>query len=98
MTDNHPAKPITLWRVALQNHHRSTGATRHYKDGSVIRDVSELRIVRFPNSTECYLLYFDEAGIEMTDTLHDDIAGAMEQARFEFNVQNDEWLSCQSTK
>ena len=38
-----------------------------------------------------YLLYLDEAGEEITDTYHDSLEQALDQAKWEFNVEPDEW-------
>ncbi|HEV2737135.1 MAG TPA: hypothetical protein VGU66_01020 [Candidatus Elarobacter sp.] len=38
-----------------------------------------------------YLLYLDDAGKEMTDTYHDDLDGAFEQAMAEFGLAKEEW-------
>ena len=49
-----------------------------------------LRIVKYGDSG-VYLYYCDEAGGEYTDTWHETIARAIEQAEFEFNVRPQEW-------
>lgn len=38
-----------------------------------------------------YLLYLDESGEEITDTYHDSLEKALDQAKWEFNVEPDEW-------
>lgn len=89
--------PIVLAQVWLQPHHQSTGVTRHYfgaPDGTrveVPRPIS-LQVVQYPgDGSNAYLFYRDESGEEMTDTYHDSVEDAFEQARAEFGVLRDEW-------
>ena len=39
-----------------------------------------------------YLFYCDADGIEQTDTWHESLEGAQDQALFEFGVEPEEWL------
>jgi hypothetical protein len=50
-----------------------------------------LRIVQYEDSWGFYLFYCDSDGVEFTDTLHETVAAAKDQAEFEFNVRADEW-------
>jgi hypothetical protein len=84
--------------INLSSHHQPTGKTKHYK--IVSRDLKEkvelpapskLSIAQFPGDSGCYLLYLDEYGEELTDTYHDSVKKAMEQANFEFLVLPEEW-------
>ncbi len=50
-----------------------------------------LRIVQYEGNDGVYLFYRDSDGVELTDTLHDSVEQAHEQARFEFNVDSTEW-------
>ena len=43
------------------------------------------------DATGFYLLYFDRRHIEVTDTFHETVKGAMEQAEFEFGIKPSEW-------
>lgn len=38
-----------------------------------------------------YLFYLDAGGEMLTDSLHSDLQGALEQAEFEFLIQPGEW-------
>ena len=51
-----------------------------------------LKSVRYPSDTGFYLFYCGADGREMTDTLHDSIEKAQEQAEWEFGVKPSEWL------
>ncbi|MGA8097632.1 MAG: hypothetical protein WB810_03110 [Candidatus Cybelea sp.] len=73
---------------------RVTGKTRHLRDGLPLKPPSSVEIVQIP--PECagyYLLYLDESGIEQSDTYHDSIALAMQQAEFEFGLLPSDWES-----
>jgi hypothetical protein len=90
-------EPKTLAEVRLGPQHRPTGVTRHYygyADGVRVEipPPVSLRVVQYPgNEPRAYLFYCDETGEEMTDTLHDSVEEALEQARAEFGVLPQEW-------
>jgi len=71
--------------------HQPTGKTKHFKGDREIPAPHSLQIVRYPNDRGYYLLYLDENGNELTDTYHDRLQGAIEQANWEFSVQPEEW-------
>jgi hypothetical protein len=64
---------------------RRTGRTRHVVDGAVRTDVSHLAIARYPGGDEVYLFSCDDAWEVVTDTCHDDVREALDQARFEYD-------------
>ena len=78
--------------ITLQTHHIPTGKTVHYQDDDEISGISQLQIIQYDNDHGYYLFYLDSEGKELTDTYHDTITQAMEQASFEFNVLPDEWV------
>ena len=80
-----------LYKVQLQKHHVPTGKTRHYSGGRLLPPPQELQIVKLAGGKGYYLLYFNEKGEEMTDTFHEEIQGAMDQAEHEFNVTQGDW-------
>ncbi len=80
-----------LKSIKLDSSHISTANTQHFQGDEEINNIFELKIVQYDDSSECYLLYFDELGNELTDTLHDTLQSALKQAEFEFNVKSDEW-------
>lgn len=87
----------TVAELRLEPHHRPTGFTRHYygyADGSRVEvpPPVSLRIVQYEgDEPRAYLFYCDHSGEEMTDTLHDSIDEAMDQAEAEFGVRRQEW-------
>jgi hypothetical protein len=63
---------------------RPTGETRHVARGVELGPASALAIARYPDDEGYYLFYLDEAGVVITDTYHDSIEQAREQAAFEY--------------
>lgn len=88
-------------RIRLQPHHQPTGKTRHTsgtisENGELIRGPElpaphALMIAQLSPDPGFYLLYLDESGEEITDTYHDTLENALDQATWEFNVEPDEW-------
>jgi hypothetical protein len=84
--------PKLLRQVASNpSEHKPTGKTRHFQGSRELPPPSELRIVRYEGDAGYYLLYIDRNGEELTDTYHDSLEGAMEQAEWEFEVRADQW-------
>jgi hypothetical protein len=48
-------------------------------------------IAQLPPDEGFYLLYLDANGDEITDTYHESLEKALSQAKWEFNVEVDEW-------
>ena len=82
---------VVLRQIVLGASHQPTGKTRHSHGAEELPPPTELKIVQFPDDSGFYLLYFDQDGIEMTDTFHDSERDAMSQAEWEFNVLDDDW-------
>jgi hypothetical protein len=83
---------IVLKRTVLSGFHSSTGQTRHYRGEQELPAPKSLEIVRYPDTPGYYLLYLDEEGKWLTDTYHDTIENAIDQATWEFKVGRDEWV------
>jgi len=84
-----------LFRIVLEPRHRQTGKTHHYgglgQDRTLMPPAHELRIGHYEGSEGYYLLYIDGSGSELTDTYHDTIEKAMEQAELEYQVKLQDW-------
>ena len=88
-------------RIVLKPHHLPTGKTRHtmatwsgdldLSRGAELQALHELVIARITPDPGYYLLYLDASGKEITDTYHETLEKAMEQAKWEFNVEANEW-------
>ncbi len=64
-----------------------TGRTRHVVGGVEIKDFAALAIAQYETEPHCvYLFYCDPSWNVITDTWHEDVAAALEQANFEFGL------------
>jgi len=70
--------------VTLTERHEATGNTRHHVDGQLLEGFHGLAICKYSEDPGYYLFYCDENWIERTDTYHNTIEDAKEQAEFEF--------------
>jgi hypothetical protein len=87
---------ILLKQVQLEEKHRPTGNTTHYLGNERMQAPKQLRIMRYSDGAEYYLLYLDDNGTELTDTCHESLEAALEQADWEFNVKANEWSDIES--
>jgi hypothetical protein len=62
----------------------ATNRTRHVVDGEAKEPFAQLAIARYPDDDGYYLFYLDAEGDVVTDTYHDSLAGAVEQADYEY--------------
>lgn len=63
----------------------NTGSTRHVRGGELVNGrIERLALAQYADQPGVYLFYCDEEWTVITDTLHDDIAAALDQAHFEF--------------
>lgn len=79
-----------LYKIRLDRH-QATGKAIHYKDGAIIPKPAWLGIGQFAGQPGYYLFYYDDADAILTDTYHDQLKGAFEQAEFEFDVTSIDW-------
>jgi hypothetical protein len=78
--------------VELTNRHTVTGRTIHRHGDTVLPPPAVLKIVQYDDDGGYYLLRLSANGQEITDTLHDTINNAKEQARFEYQVSPNDWV------
>ena len=87
-------------RITLKSHHTPTGKTRHFQgslgDDGLVRGPElpaphALVIAQLPPDEGYYLLYLDVNGTEITDTYHESLEKALSQAKWEVNVEVEEW-------
>jgi hypothetical protein len=83
--------PIFLRRIRLGQNHLPTGKTRHYLGGTFAPVPCDLRIVKYANDQGFYLFYCNGDGVELTDTYHETLEAAMDQADWEFGIKEEEW-------
>ena len=64
----------------------NTGNTRHMVGGDLANGrIARLAVAEYDDQPGVYLFYCDEEWTVITDTLHDDLASAVDQAHFEFD-------------
>jgi hypothetical protein len=68
-----------------------TGNTRHTINGVPVTNESKLRLVRLAGDTSIYLIHYGLDQTELTDTCHDSIEEALEQAKFEYGLEKSDW-------
>jgi len=85
---------LSLFRVELGSHHLRPGRAKHQlKDASGLRDFPPFVALEICTSSPAggfYLMYEPESGIG-TDTWHESLDDAFQQAEWEFGVAQDEW-------
>lgn len=62
-----------------------TGGTRHVVQGDEVTEFASLAIAQYPTDPGFYLFYCDENWDAITDTYHETLDEAIEQAEFEFD-------------
>ena len=75
----------------LKENHIGTGKTKHLSYGKEVGRPHSLEIAKYEDDKGVYLFHIDEQGKELTDTYHDDIHDAMQQAKWEYGVKKSEW-------
>jgi hypothetical protein len=85
---------IPIKRVSLGEHHLRPGRTKHllfHGEGrNEFPPFSSLVIAQHPANKGYFLLYLCENG-QGTDTYHLTLDDALHQAKFEFEVEPEEW-------
>jgi hypothetical protein len=74
----------TLFYTILDNKHLKTGKTKHIVDGNQVESIYGLSICKYENDPGFYLFYCDENWDVITDTYHESVEEAKEQAEFEY--------------
>ena len=70
---------------------RATGKTVHYFGNDELPPPFSLEIAQYEDDNGYYLFYLDKNGEVQTDTYHDSLQAAIEQAQWEFNISEGEW-------
>lgn len=84
---------MTLFYTVLDDRHTKTENTRHFVYGQLIEKINGLAICKYDNDLGYYLFGCDEAWNSITDTYHDSIEDAKEQAEFEYKNSMTTWKS-----
>ena len=73
-------------QFASLSHSQPTGAAWHVVDGVVVSRFAGLAVARYDNNPSVYLFYCDDDWNVVTDTQHEDVSSAIQQANFEFGL------------
>jgi hypothetical protein len=84
---------LIAYLVLDENKHQRTGNTQHFVDGSLTANFHGLAICSYEGSDGYYLFYCDSSWESVTDTYHDTIADAKDQAEFEYSNTENDWVS-----
>lgn len=81
-----------LYEMYLPPKTKRTGKTTHYHNGTVIKAIPQkLQIVQYENDNGFYLIQIDSTNNELSDTYHDSIEDAKDQAAWEFDLKEFDW-------
>ena len=87
-----------LYRIGT-GPYSETGRTRHFVQGEPAPKPSSLAIMRYEldaadggGYTDYYLEYLDECGTQITNTYHETLDRAFEQASWEFEIPRSDWI------
>jgi hypothetical protein len=83
-----------LWFTTIDKRHRITGACRHITPSGLLGPAAGLAICGDQESY-VYLFSCDENWVPFTDTWHESIEEAKEQAQFEYSGSNETWQKSQ---
>jgi hypothetical protein len=81
--------PRVLGEVSLAGH-VPIGQTIHRRGNQVLPAPTRLELAQYEGDSGVYLFYYN-GDVEQTDTYHETLALALEQAQFEFDIRPSEW-------
>jgi hypothetical protein len=70
-----------------------TDKTSHVIGGRLNGKFKSLVICQYPNTGGYYLLYFNDQGEEVTDTWHETLEDAKDQAEYEYSGITNIWIT-----
>lgn len=78
--------------VVLNANHLQTEYSRHFRSGELLKTVYGLAICNYSDAAGYYLFYCNSSWETLTDFHHDSIKKAIEQAEFEFQHTENDWI------
>jgi hypothetical protein len=82
----------TLFYTLIDHRHLATGNTKHIVSGQLVTKISGLAICKYANDHGFYLFGCDENWNSITETYHDSIEEAKDQAAFEYINSVETWI------
>jgi hypothetical protein len=84
-----------LRQIALTDKHRTPGRTLNSRITEVGTEVipppASLQVAQYRDDPAYFMFYLDEAGAVIADGWHLSIEEVLSRAKFEFEIQPDEW-------
>ena len=80
-----------IYYTKLDGRHTRTNNTEHYVGGQILQDIYGLAICKYDQEEGFYLFYCDHNWSAITDTYHDTVEDAKDQAEFEFTNTSSTW-------
>ena len=71
----------------------ATGRTNHFIGNQPMPKPASFQIAQYENDAGFYLFYLNEKNEIMTDTWHETIEEAMDQAEWEFRIDSKNWVT-----
>ncbi len=96
-----PAPPtvsgaIVVCYTSIDSRHRHTGNTKQIVGGVVLGPASGLAICQYEGDTAYYLFGCDAEWNSLTDTWHETLEDAKEQAEFEYEGTSNTWSTLEN--
>lgn len=79
--------------LTLAPEQKRTGNTKHFIGGKELVEIHGLAICQYEDDSGIYLFYCDSEWNVLTDTWHETVEGAQDQASFEFEGLENKWKS-----
>jgi hypothetical protein len=77
----------------VDSRHRYTGNTRQIANGIVLGSAAGLAICQYEGEESLYLFSCDDAWNTLSDTWHETLEGAKDQAEFEYEGTMHTWIA-----
>ena len=84
---------VICYLILNSNRHKRTGSTEHIVGGTLITEFFALAICQYKKDDGFYLFYCNSSWEAVTDTYHDTIQDAKEQAEFEYSGTENDWVN-----
>lgn len=68
-----------------------TGKTQHTFNAVPLTKTMKLRLVQLESDDSIYLIHYATDETELTDTCHESVEEALEQAKFEYGLEKSDW-------
>lgn len=85
-------KEHTLFAIKLNKSHKEESGSKRIIFGKECNEKPfELKIIRYDDDKGVYLIEYNKDGEEIIDTFHNNVKEAMNQAEFDWGVEELEW-------